>query len=122
MKRSVAALVIVNTACGFIQIALVFLVQPLGYLLIPLLSGLGFLAGYKAQQKGPLKQDGNQTSLLVILFLVNCAYFLLIGIFFLYARIDSFLIGIMIINMSLITFSNFEELGKTIAYIRNKPE
>lgn len=116
MKKSVVLLVIVNTSSGFIQIALAFLVQPFGYWLVPLLVCLGLLAGYKEQQRGILKQDGNQVRYLGILFLINCVFFLLIGTLFLYAPTDSFTMSLMILNSTIITFGNFEELGKFIAY------
>jgi hypothetical protein len=120
LKKSVIALVILNTSFSFVQIVLAFLVKPFLYWLVPIVAFLGFPLGYKEQQKGYAKQDGNQVSALGILFLVNCAYFILIGILFLFAPTDIFTIEIMILSASILTAGNFEELGKFVVYIREE--
>lgn len=120
MKKSVITLVILNTSFGFTQFVLAFLVKPFLYWLVPVIGSLGFPLGYKEQQKGYAKQDGNQVSALEKLFLVNCAYYILIGILFLYAPTDIFTIKTMILIASMLTAGDFEELGKFVAYIRGK--
>jgi hypothetical protein len=119
VKLANTLLIILNTIFGFIQIGLVFILQPYGFLLYPIPIVIGFVLGYKNILGEFSDNKRRDIILLGIIFVTNLAFLTILGVRLLDTTADSFSLFLILTSMMIITISNFEEFGKYLGRYLN---
>lgn len=112
MKNRVVVLVILNMICGILQIVVAFIVQPLLYLLFPVLVVAGIAIGYRNKNTYPIGQY--HTMILGTLLAMNLSFFIFSEIVHLYDPSDTDTIRFMLTALFPFIFWTFFEAGRIV--------